>query len=422
MSRLTNPAKQLQAMVGYCYQYMTSDGTGSDSDYKREGDQSAQLEDISIRDPNTQSTRRIGGRLQTMRSVGSRATSGPLDGVTPSDLDLRLFYSDNRDIPSLASLGYLPSQVELLSGAVARRGGMLVISGRVGNGKSTSLRSLYAMLPDHWKKYAIEDPSELWHPNTTRIAVQRSGANQGAAEAAFREKLLNIKRGDLDSLLVGEIRDSVSLGVVRDIVFSGHPVFTTLHADSAFGQIPRMLTPEMGLSVYDVSNAAFLNAMVHQALVPTLCAQCALSGREAQNLLGADYLNRIESRFSVDPTGLRVRNEQGCQSCRRSGLPALFGYAGREVVAECFRPDDEDRELLQDRKDREVARRYRLRRRAGFDGEDTFGKLAIEVGLYKALQGRIDPRSVEATFWPFEQHSVLPRLATDVRVLTEKAQ
>lgn len=146
-SRLTNPPKQLQDMVGYCYQYMTSDGTGSDSDYKREGDQSAQLEDISIRDPITQNTRRIGGRLQTMRSVGNRSTSGPLDGVTPCDLDLRLFYNDDRNIPSLSSLGYLPSQVALLSGAVARRGGMLVISGRVGNGKSTSLRSLFAMLP-----------------------------------------------------------------------------------------------------------------------------------------------------------------------------------------------------------------------------------------------------------------------------------
>jgi type II secretory ATPase GspE/PulE/Tfp pilus assembly ATPase PilB-like protein len=403
----TNATRVLQDMVGYLYTSMLADRSQSRGDYSKEADLSGQLAEMIVRDAARNKSRRISGRVQTIQMSGKRPLDGPLAGVVPSDFILRLLYVDDRTIPSLALLGYLPSQVRALNNALARRRGLTQISGRVGSGKSTTLRSLFAALPHQWKKYTLEDPPEYFHPNASMMGVQRTTGAE--AWEGFGGKLLAIRRGDLDTILLGEVRDAPSMAAVRDITFSGHPVFSTLHADSGLGQVPRMTTQEMGLSREDLSDPAFLNTLLHQTLVLRLCPHCALRDTDAKNAFGAQYLSDIESRFQVDPTAFHARNPRGCGHCQPNSLEALFGFKGREVVAEWWTPDMDDRALIRAGDDIGLHRRVRAKRIAGFDEEDTLGKLAIEVGLYKALQGLLDPRSVEEKFCPFELHDVVER-------------
>jgi len=411
MPQLTEGPKQLLDLIGFLYNNLCQGG--SNQAFNSRGVSSAEMTERDVRDPRSHRTRRVRGRVQTLR------VNGPdlhIDGgtVAPMDLVLRVLFCDQERVPDLKELGYLPSQVTAFERAIAFKTGLFSISGQVGAGKSTTLRALFDGLPSYWKKYSFEDPIEYRHANTTQVLVQRDLTSRLDSETVFRTNLLAIKRGDLNAMLLGEIRDADSMAAARDVVLSGHPVYTTVHAQSALGQVPRLLIPELGLSRSDLADPAFVNTLAHQALVKRLCLQCALEGPDAHAALGSDYLGAIERKFQVDARRFRARNSHGCERCRSTRHPELFGYAGREVVAEWFQPDMEDRDLILRGEQVSLWRRWRASRAAAFDEEDTRGKEALEVGLYKALQGVFDPRSVEEKFRPFHLHVVSEERHTGV--------
>lgn len=411
MPHLVEGPKQLLDLIGFLYNNLCQGG--SNQAFNSRGVSSAEMTEREARDSRTGRNRRIRGRVQTLR------VNGPdmhIDGgtVAPMDLVLRILFSDQDRVPTLETLGYLPSQVDAFERAVAFKTGLFSISGQVGAGKSTTLRALFDRLPGYWKKYSFEDPIEYRHANTTQVLVQRDLSSRADSEAVFRTNLLAIKRGDLNAMLLGEIRDADTMAAARDVVLSGHPVYTTVHAQSALGQVPRLLIPELGLSRSDLADPSFINTLAHQALVKRLCPHCALSGPEAVNALGAEYLIAIERKFHVDVKQFRARNPGGCDHCRGTRHADLYGYSGREVVAEWFQPDMEDRDLILKADQVNLWRRWRATRTAAFDQEDTRGKEALEVGLYKSLQGIFDPRSVEDKFRPFHLHIVSEERQTGV--------
>lgn len=417
MPHLTETSKQLLDLIGFLYNNLSQGG--SSQAFNSKGVSSAEMTERDVRDPRTGRTRRVRGRVQTLR------VNGPdlhIDGgtVAPMDLILRILFADQERVPALEELGYLPSQSAAFENAIAFKTGMFSISGQVGAGKSTTLRALFDRLPAYWKKFSFEDPIEYRHANTTQILVQRDLTSRADSEAVFRTNLLAVKRGDLNALLLGEIRDIDTMAAARDVVLSGHPVFTTVHAQSALGQVPRLLIPELGLSRSDLADPSFVNTLAHQALVKKLCPHCASTGAQAHAALGVEYLKAIERKFQVDARVFRARNPDGCDRCRNTRHEELFGYAGREVVAEWFQPDMEDRELILKGDQVSLWRRWRSTRSAAFDEEGTRGKEALEVGLYKSLQGIFDPRSVEDKFRPFHLHVVVEeRQSAVVPLLTQ---
>lgn len=416
MPHLIEAPKQLLDLIGFLYNNLCQGG--SNQAFNARGVSSAEMTEREVRAGRGGRSRRLRGRVQTLR------VNGPdlhIDGgtVAPMDLVLRILFADQDVVPSLEDLGYLPSQVDAFERAVALKTGLFSISGQVGAGKSTTLRALYDRLPDYLKKYSFEDPIEYRHANTTQVLVQRDLSSKADSEAVFRTLLLGIKRGDLNALLLGEIRDGDTMAAARDVVLSGHPVYTTVHAQSALGQVPRLLIPELGLARSDLADPAFINTLAHQALVKRLCPHCALRGPQAAAALGADYLQAIERKFAVDVKRFRARNPAGCDKCRDTRHADLYGYAGREVVAEWFQPDMEDRELILRGDQVNLWRRWRATRTAVFDEEDTRGKEALEVGLYKALQGIFDPRSVEDKFRPFALHVISEERTTGVVPLVQ---
>src|SRR3546814_20784444 len=84
-------------------------------------------------------------------------------------------------------------------------GGALVFSGAVGSGKSTTLASLIAGVPDDRKVITLEDPVEYVIPRAIQSTVARdlfSGSG-----AAYTGKLMTLKRSAMTDVLLGEIRD-----------------------------------------------------------------------------------------------------------------------------------------------------------------------------------------------------------------------
>lgn len=311
------------------------------------------------------------------------------------DVVLRLLLNEavEGDVLSLSQLGYSADQVEVLEDAVHRSPGLTIIAGETGSGKSTTLRTLMMYERDSGKKFfSIEDPVEYIQPHMTQIPIQRR-AEDGVGESAFGAAAKVLLRGDPDKLMPGEIRDAETGSFAKSMTETGHQVLSTVHASSAFGIIPRLVSDEIGMPLAAVTSPNFLTAMVYQKLIPVLCEHCKLPATDNLDVPTVAVI----AALGIDVTKVCVEGP-GCDRCKGRGT------AGQTVVAEVCELNDEMLDLLRESHFWEAERQWR----AGHDGDLTSpnmtGKSAIEHAIYKMSQGRIDPRDIEASFYKLKKY------------------
>jgi type II secretory ATPase GspE/PulE/Tfp pilus assembly ATPase PilB-like protein len=70
--------------------------------------------------------------------------------------------------------------------------------------------------------------------------------------------------------MFGEMRDHETVATGIEALLTGHLVFSTLHANSAFETIARLL--DMGMDIFNFADA--LLGVLAQRLVRTLCKDC----------------------------------------------------------------------------------------------------------------------------------------------------
>jgi general secretion pathway protein E len=240
---------------------------------------------------------------------------------------VRLFVGSGR-FRQLDDLG-LPDDVRASIGAaLGETGGVLLISGPAGSGKTTTayaaMRALASTNVENWETriedpqthefrqrrslVSLEDPVEALLPEVAQSQVNTAA---GFGYAAGLKALL---RQDPEVILVGEIRDAETAAVVFQASLTGHLVVTTFHAGSAAEAVSRLL--EMGLEPYQLRSG--LLAVLNQRLVRSLC-DCAAWSDAAEDRLGLDVPH---CRVAV-----------GCDACGHSG------YTGRRMLAELLLPD-----------------------------------------------------------------------------------
>lgn len=311
------------------------------------------------------------------------------------DVVLRLLLNEAvaGDVMSLAKLGYSDDQIEVLEDAVHRSPGLTIIAGETGSGKSTTLRTLMMYERDSGKKFfSIEDPVEYIQPHMTQIPIQRR-AEDGAGESAFGAAAKVLLRGDPDKLMPGEIRDAETGSFAKSMTETGHQVLSTVHASSAFGIVPRLISDEIGMPLAAVAAPNFLTAMVYQKLVPVLCAHCK---RPAAEVLDIGYLDVIR-RLGIDVAKVCVEGD-GCDRCRGRGT------AGQTVVAEVCEATGEMLALLREARFWEAEQLWRSADNGDLSDPNMAGKTAMEHALYKMACGWIDPRDVESAFCKLKKY------------------
>lgn len=310
------------------------------------------------------------------------------------DVILRLLVNEvvDDDVLSLSDLGYSEDQVEVLENAVYRSPGLTIIAGETGSGKSTTLRTMMMYERDAGKKFfSIEDPVEYIQPHVTQIPIQRR-AEDGFGESAFGAAAKVLLRGDPDKLMPGEIRDVETGSFAKSMTETGHQVLSTVHASSAFGIVPRLVSDEIGMPLSAVTSPNFLTAMVYQKLMPVLCDACKLPA--AGNLDEATLA--VIERLGIDVTRVRVTGP-GCEQC--SGR----GTSGQTVVAEVCEMTDELLDLLRQANFWDAQRYWRSHHDGDLMSPVMLGKSAMEHAIYKMTQGRIDPLDIEAAFYKLKK-------------------
>jgi twitching motility protein PilT len=120
------------------------------------------------------------------------------------------------------------------------RGGLVLVTGPTGSGKSTTLAALIDYINENSSRHivTIEEPIEFVHQNKRSIITQREVPGDSATFAAALKAAL---REDADIVLVGEMRDLETISLALTAAETGLLVFGTLHTNNARKTVDRMV-------------------------------------------------------------------------------------------------------------------------------------------------------------------------------------
>lgn len=282
-------------------------------------------------------------RLKVMSGLDIAETRAPQDGritlsLSGRQIDFRVstiptVHGENivlrvldrqKGIVPIDELGLDDDVLHLLKLMVARPEGLMLVSGPTGSGKTTTLYSVLNHLnTESVNIMTLEDPVE--YP----MGMIRQTSLNEAVRLDFASGIRSMLRQDPDIILVGEIRDEDTAAMAFRAAMTGHQVFSTLHANSALGAIPRLI--DMGVRP-DIM-AGNLIGILAQRLVRCLRQGCA-------------------ELYDPPPIERRILALDDAQQTRICRVAAEFrhaehqGYAGRTALMELLKFDRDLDDLI----------------------------------------------------------------------------
>ncbi len=203
--------------------------------------------------------------------------------------------------------------------------GMLIVTGPMNSGKSTTLYAALQELNTSQRNImTLEDPVEQQLAGINQIEVrEKSGLT-------FARGLRAMLRMDADCIMIGEARDVETAQIAVRAALTGHLLLTTLHAKDSCSALYRLL--EMGVQPYLL--AATAAGIIAQRLVRHLCPHCKESYEIPEESPDACILRAygLNGRLFYRPGG--------CEKCRGTG------YLGRIALHEILSLDNELRTSL----------------------------------------------------------------------------
>jgi twitching motility protein PilT len=241
------------------------------------------------------------------------------------------------EVPTIASMG-LP---DVLGYLAEEHQGLILLTGSVNTGKSTSLAAMIRHINDTMprKIVTIEDPVEYVHTSNQSLITQRE---VGLHTHEFKDALRAALRQDPDVILIGEMRDRETVDTAIRAALTGHLVFGTLHTKGAVNAVKRILnfyTPEEQETVrFQIVDA--LRAVIAQTLVPTRSGQRTAA---LEIMLNTDAIRDYLQRGAIDE--IHQLMEEGNESSQTMNQ-ALFDLCEDNIVdpedalKAAFNPDD----------------------------------------------------------------------------------
>jgi type II secretory ATPase GspE/PulE/Tfp pilus assembly ATPase PilB-like protein len=222
-------------------------------------------------------------------------------------------------------LGLEGTQLEAMESAIKQPYGMLLVTGPVAAGKTTTLYAALSEIDIFTQNVVtIEDPVEYQLPGINQVQVDLR------VHRTFADMLRSVVRQDTNVMMVGEIRDPETAEIAVRASLTGHLVFSTLHANDAIGAIDTL--KHLGIKPFLIASSVV--AVIAQRLVRRICPVC----REAY-----EPSARLMEAAGITPKmadGITFYRPVGCDKCHQTG------YRGRSGIFEVFRFDEEMKALI----------------------------------------------------------------------------
>lgn len=183
----------------------------------------------------------------------------------------------------LERLGFSPQNLQRVEQLLAAPDGLVLTTGPVGAGKTTTLMAAMARVGGPGRSVVtVEDPVERIVAGADQIEVREQSG------FTYQHILKSLLRLDMDALLIGEIRDRETAQHAVQIAKAGRLVLSTLHSGSAIGAL-RRLHELSGLGVLEVTEP--VRGVISQRLIRKTHETCAGAGCEG--CLGTGYAGRL---------------------------------------------------------------------------------------------------------------------------------
>ena len=178
------------------------------------------------------------------------------------DIVFRIISSNLRTMDDLG----LPPALKLLT---QYHNGLVLVTGAVGSGKSTTLAALVAEINKNRSDHIItlEDPIEyVIHSDNCHVTQREVHTHTKSFAAALRGAL----REDPDVIMVGEMRDLETISLAITASETGHLVLGTLHTGNAARTLDRVLDvfPTDQREQIRIMVSESLRGIISQQLVP----------------------------------------------------------------------------------------------------------------------------------------------------------
>jgi type II secretory ATPase GspE/PulE/Tfp pilus assembly ATPase PilB-like protein len=230
-----------------------------------------------------------------------------------------------RAFTNIEELGLTPAGVQTVNAFMTRPHGIVLATGPVGSGKTTTLYSFITRInKSELNVMTIEDPIEYLIPGASQIEVNYK------VNFDFVQGLRAILRQDPDVILVGEIRDEETAKIAIRAGMTGMLVLSTLHANDAVGSVTT-------LANFQINRFLIANALVGslaQRLVRKTCPNCSEPVKATKTICDGLHLSAKE----LD--GWNLRHGAGCGQCLQTG------YVGRTGIFEIFNVTENLRSMI----------------------------------------------------------------------------
>jgi general secretion pathway protein E len=243
-------------------------------------------------------------------------------------LVMRIFDPDVL-VRDFSQLGFTDEDYEKWQNLINRPGGIVLVTGPTGSGKTTTLYStLKQLATPEVNVCTIEDPIEMVEPSFNQMQVQ----NQ--IDLGFSEGVRALMRQDPDIIMIGEIRDLETAEMAIQSALTGHLVLSTLHTNDSPTAVARLL--DLGAPAY-LLNSTLLGVMA-QRLVRTLCPHCKEKEPFTDPMQVKIWHDTVAPWKGEAPR--EIYRPVGCLECRNTG------YLGRVGIYEILIMDQNIKRLI----------------------------------------------------------------------------
>ncbi|OGI21417.1 MAG: type IV pili twitching motility protein PilT [Candidatus Moranbacteria bacterium RIFCSPHIGHO2_01_FULL_55_24] len=215
--------------------------------------------------------------------------------------------------------------------------GLVLVTGPVGHGKSTTLAAIIDYINHNLEKHilTIEDPIEFVY-NQDRCIINQREIGRDAKN--FPDALRAVFREDVNVVLLGELRDLETISTAMTAAETGHLIFATLHTNDSAQTIDRVIDvfPAHQQNQIRAQLSSVLLGVVSQRLIPKQgggrvpAVEIMFKNHAVENLIRENKVHQIDSVIETSLKEGMVSLDRALADLVRRGLVSLndaFTYA-----------------------------------------------------------------------------------------------